>query len=406
MRRRFVSLLTRSGTVTILALMIAAGVAAQQARPRVAPLELPVTLDTAGPQVRVVAVATGLSHPWGLAFLPDGDMLVTERLGQLRRIRHGVLDPQPIAGMPTVHTVLVAGLMDVALHPRFAENGWVYFTYSKAGARGSTTALGRGKLEGMTLTGVRDVFVAEGWAPIEPRLRNGSYGSRIVFAPDGTLFMSVGDRQESVAVKDGRRAQDLADHAGKVVRLRDDGSAPPDNPFVGKAGVLPEIYSYGHRNPEGLAIHPVTGALWENEHGPFGGDELNVILPGRNYGWPLVTYGREYSGDFVQTGHKQAGMEEPLVYWVPSIGVSGITFYTSDRFPTWKGSVFVGGMDSSRRIDRLVFNDKGLPTRRESLLTELKQRIRDVRQGPDGHLYVLTDEDAGALLRIEPVPQQ
>jgi aldose sugar dehydrogenase len=388
--------------VLTLVLLAAGGGSAQQARAPALP-DGPRVFDTAQQRIRVVTVTSGLSHPWGLAFLPDGSMLVTERAGRLRIVRNGVLDPQPIPGVPTVHTVLVAGLMDIALHPRFAENRLVYLTYSKPGERGSTTALARGRFDGTALLDVRDIFVAEAWSPIEPRLRNGSYGSRIAFAPDGTLYMTVGDRQETVVVKDGKRAQDLTDHAGKVLRLRDDGTVPSDNPFVGRPGVRPEIYSYGHRNPEGLAINPATGAVWENEQGPAGGDEVNVILPGRNYGWPIVSYGREYTGEFVQTGHKQAGFEEPLLFWAPmDIAISGMAFYTGDRFPNWKGNVFVGGMASARRLERLVFNEKGLPIRDEALLGELKQRIRDVRQGPDGLLYVLTDEESGALLRIEP----
>jgi glucose/arabinose dehydrogenase len=397
-----IALSTLTGS-TVLSVIVGAAGSPQQRPPAPLP-DGPQILEAGAQRIRVVTVTKGLSHPWGLAFLPDGNILITERAGRLRIVRQGVLDPQPIPGVPTVHTVLVAGLMDIALHPQFAENKLVYLTYSKPGARGSTTALARGRFDGMALTDLHDVFVAEAWAPVEPRLRNGSYGSRIAFAPDSTLYMTVGDRQETVVVKDGKRAQDLTDDAGKVLRLRDDGTVPKDNPFVGRAGVRPEIYSYGHRNPEGLAINPATGVLWENEQGPAGGDELNVILPGRNYGWPIVSYGREYTGEYVLTGHKQAGMEEPLLFWAPTdIGISGMAFYTGDRFPAWKGSVFVGGMASARRLERLVFNAKGLPIRDEALLGELKQRIRDVRQGPDGLLYVLTDEEAGALLRIEPV---
>jgi len=350
---------------------------------------------------RVVALTQGLLHPWSLAFLPDGTMLVTERAGRLRLIRDGALDPRPVSGLPPIHVNGNAGLFDVALHPDFAENRLIYFTYAKAGERGATTALARGRLQGYTLTRVTDVLVAEAWRDGND-LADGRYGSRIAFDADGLLYMTIGERDL------WDRAQDPGSHLGKLLRIRDDGSVPPDNPFVGRRGYLPEIYSLGHRNQQGLAFHPETGALWATEHGPLGGDELNVVLPGRNYGWPLVTYGRDYDGTKIGEGPWRADLEDPLLYWVPSLGASGLAFYTSDRFPAWKGSAFAGGLMFARmrntgRLDRLAFNDAGLPIQRESLLTELHQRIRDVRQGPDGLLYVLTDEEAGALLRIEPV---
>ncbi len=371
---------------------------AQQPTAREFPLGAgPWTYDThePGTRIRVSVLTRGLSHPWSLAFLPDGSMLVTERAGRLRVIRSGVLDPTPVAGVPPVHALWLAGLMDIALHPRFAENRLLYLSYAKPGERNATTALARGRYENGRLTDVKEIFEADAWAP-----GNGSFGSRLAFGRDGMLYMTVGHRAQPA------RAQDLSQHAGTILRLRDDGTVPPDNPFVGRAGARPEIYSYGHRNQQGLAFHPESGALWANEQGPNGGDEINIVQAGRNYGWPVVTYGREYNGAVASERPWREGMEQPYVFWVPQISVSGMAFYTGDRFPTWKGNVFVGGMMTGRitgtgHLERIVFNAQG-ELRRESLLTELKQRIRDVRQGPDGLLYVLTEEEDGALLKIEP----
>jgi glucose/arabinose dehydrogenase len=383
-----------------LALVVALGsicVSAQAPRSSPPPPSLPQTFFSSDVPIRVVPVATGLSHPWSLAFLPDGSMLVTEREGRLRIIRNGVLDPMPIAGTPRVFSRVLAGLLDVALHPRFAENRIVYLSYSKAREDNlSTTALARGVLDGASLKDVKDLFVANSWSK-----SNTNYGGRIAFDRAGLLYLTVGERQEQ------DRAQKPDDHGGKVLRLRDDGSVPPDNPFVGKPGYLPEIYSIGHRSPQGLAMNPATGAIWENEHGPLGGDELNIILPGKNYGWPLVTFGTDYDGKKISDSTWHADLEPPYVYWVPSIAVSGLAFYTGDRFSTWKGNVFVGAMFAGRtrgtgHLQRIVINEAGRPINREPLLTELHQRIRDVRQGPDGLLYALTDEDAGMVLRIEP----
>ena len=326
-------------------------------------------------------------------------MLVTERAGRLRIIRNGVLDPQPIAGVPAVRAAVLGGLLDVAVHPRFAENRWLYLTYTKAGDTNlTTTALARGRFDGRMLSDVKEIFVANNWSKSTT-----NYGGRIAFDTNGFLFLTIGERQEQ------ERAQNGRDHGGKVLRLRDDGSVPPDNPFAGKPEYAPEIYSLGHRSPQGLALHPSTGALWENEHGPLGGDELNVILPGRNYGWPLVTFGTDYDGrPFAGTiGTSRADLEAPFMFWVPSIAISGITFYTGDRFPAWKGNAFVGAMFEGRtrgtgHLQRITFTE-GRPIQREPILGELRQRIRDVRQGPDGFLYVLTDEDNGAVLKIEPV---
>jgi len=360
----------------------------------------PWTIDTAEQhKVRVRVVTKGLAKPWGLAFLPDGSILVTELGGKLRIVRHGVLDPAPVAGAPQATALRLGGLMDVVLHPRFAENGFIYFTYSKGGEKGLiATALARGKWDGTRLVDTRDLFVAMPWW-------NGSGGaaSRIAFDRNGFLYMTTG-----ASVDNMQDAQDPSHHKGKVLRLRDDGTVPPDNPFVGRAGFKPEIYSLGHRNQLGLAVHPTTGAIWANEQGPNGGDEINIILPGRNYGWPGVSLGRDYPGPW-QGKWTDPGVEPPLVFWSPSLALSGMAFYTGDRFPAWRGNVFVGSLrfgeiPGTGHLHRVVFNAMGQEIRREMLLTELHQRIRDVRQGPDGLLYVLTDENPGALLVLEPAP--
>ena len=356
----------------------------------------PFVLDTAEQhKIRVTVVTKGLVHPWSLAFPPDGSMLVTERPGRLRVIRDGVLDPKPISGVPDVRTKGNGGLMDIALHPRFAENHLLYFTYTKPveNDRGAPT-VARGRLEGGALADVRDILVTDAWEG------NGGLSGRIAFGRDGMLYMATGGNVEKVAQEPGSLR-------GKILRVRDDGSAPPDNPFQGRAGYRPEIYTLGHRNSLGLMVHPETGALWNNENGPNGGDEINLILPGRNYGWPLISFGRDYPGPRISEHPTREGMESPIVVWLPSIAVSGMTVYTGDRFPKWKGNVFVGSMrmgeiPGTGHLERIVFNDKTEELRRESLLRELRQRIRDVRQGPDGYLYLLTDEDEGALLRIEP----
>ena len=365
--------------------------------------EGPVVLYSAEqPRIRVVPIATGLSHPWGLAFRRNGDILVTERdAGALRLIRDGVLDPRPIPGVPEVYLgTRLAGLMDIALHPD--DDRLVYLTYSKPmeqdGRRGATIALARGRLDSGALTEVRDVFVSEGFG-------RGVAASRVTFGPDGKVYVTVGGAIRSQTT--GQRAQDPATHVGKVIRVNDDGSVPADNPFVGRPGYLPEIYSFGHRNQLGLAFHPETGLLWATENAPQGGDEANVILPGRNYGWPVASDSREYTGVRVSDTPWLDGFERPEVLWWPSIAPSGLTFYDGDRFPAWRGNLFVGSMTVGRmqrtgHLERIVFNQRGEEMRREWLLAELKQRIRDVRQGPDGFLYVLTEEDDAALLRIEP----
>jgi glucose/arabinose dehydrogenase len=354
-----------------------------------------------------VVVTKGLNRPYGLAFLPNGDMLITERAGRLRIVRKGVVDPNPVAGMPEVLDRSLKGLNDIALHPRFAENRWIYFTYYKP-VQGSTelahATLARARFDGgNALTDVRDVFTAE-------RSVGGPSAARMVFAPDGTLYLGIGipipyrQRDGVATVTD---AQDPASHYGKILRLNDDGTPAAGNPFAGKPGHKPEIFAMGIRNAMGLVVHPETGEIWESENGPQGGDEINILRAGKNYGWPTISYGRSYGGD--RTGDTgpttdqvaAPGLEQPLIFWSPSIALSGMAFYTGDKFPEWKGSIFVGAM-VGEQLQRIVMNQRGLPIRRDSLLTELKQRIRDVRQGPDGLLYVLTDEPNGTLLKIEP----
>ena len=358
----------------------------------------PWVFDTAEQhKIRVNVVTKGLSHPWALAFFPDGDMLVTERPGRLRIVRRGALDPQPISGVPQVRTDGNGGLMDVALHPRFADNQFVYLTYTKPVGNGmGAPALARGRLVGSALTDVRDLLVTEAYEG------NSGLNGRVAFGRDGKVYMSTGGRVGSVA-------QDPTSLRGKILRLNDDGSVPSDNPFAGDAGHRPEIYTFGHRNTLGLMVHPQTGMLWNHENGPNGGDEVNIILPGRNYGWPVVSFGRNYPGARIAEHPTREGMESPLVVWLPAIAVAGLTVYTGDQFPAWRGNAFVGslregGIPGTGHLQRIVFNDRTEELRRESMLRELRQRIREVREGPDGFLYLLTDEDDGALLRIEPVP--
>jgi glucose/arabinose dehydrogenase len=358
----------------------------------------PWVFDTAEQhKVRVSVITKGLANPWSLAFLPDGGMLITERAGRLRILKNGVLDAQPVAGVPLSRMQRLGGLMDVVLHPRFAENKWIYLTYSKPGEKDLiATTVGRGTWNGTSLVDFKDLFVVEPWWDGQ-----GGAASRLAFGQDGMLYVTTG-----ASVTNMKDAQDPSHHKGKVLRLREDGTVPPDNPFVGRTGYKPEIYSLGHRNQLGLAVNPQTGAVWSNENGPNGGDEINVILPGRNYGWPDISLGRSYEGPW-QGRFAKEGIEAPVVYWMPSIAVSGMAFYTGDRFPAWKGNVFVGALRfgeiaQTGHLQRIVFNDKGEEMRREMLLTGLRQRIRDVRQGPDGFLYLLTDENPGALLKLEP----
>jgi glucose/arabinose dehydrogenase len=358
----------------------------------------PVSYSTAeGQDIRVAVLARGLSHPWSLAFLPDGGMLVTERPGRLRIVRGGRLEPEPVAGAPQVRNGFLSGLFDVVLHPGFAENHYVYLSYDKPdGKGGAVLAVARGKWNGKALTDVEDIFVA-------PKGTSGD--SRLLFAPDGMLYVST------YGAEAGDAPQDPMSDTGKVLRLRDDGTVPADNPFVGKQGYRPEIFTLGHRSPQGLAVRPGTNEIWEVEMGPNGGDELNLLHAGANYGWPRVSLGRTYPGPWQSKHFHEDGYEDPVVYWTPSISISGLAFYTGDKLPKWRGDVFVGGMrygevPGTGQLQRILFNEQMQELRREALLLDLHQRIRDVRQGPDGLLYLLTDDAKdGAILRIEPAEE-
>jgi len=373
-----------------------------------APIVWPAPTLGAGPfaiqsaeerHLTVTVIARGLEQPWSMAFLPNGDMLVTERSGNLRLIHAGRLMPGAVQGVPLVRAHALQGLMDVALHPRFAANHWVYLTYHKPiGDADGAVALARGVWSDDRLVDVHEIFDS---AAI------GTEASRVTFGRDGMVYLTV---SAPGAVPQGGRAQDPADYAGKVLRLTEDGAVPPDNPFVHRAGYKPAIFTMGHRNGHALQVNPETGELWETEQGPNGGDELNVLKPGRNYGWPRVSYGHQYFGPLISEHPWKKGFEDPALFWMPSIGVTGMTFYTGARFPHWARNLFVGGLREgevprSGQLQRVVFNEHWQEIRRESLLRELHQRIRDVREGPDGYLYVLTAENNGALLRIEPASQ-
>jgi glucose/arabinose dehydrogenase len=357
----------------------------------------PIVYDTAEHQrIRVAIVTKALAFPWSIAFLPNGDMLVTEREGRLRLIHSGALDPKPIAGGPIARNLGVSGepgavhgYMDLALHPKFAANGLVYLSYTKpVDDKKQTTAIARMRWDGHAIAETKDILVADiGTA-------------RIAFGKDEKLYVTT------VAVG-GNAAQELNNLGGKILRLNDDGSVPKDNPFVGKAGARPEVYTLGHRSSLGLAVHPVTGEMWLNENGPNGGDEINILKPGLNYGWPIVSYGRQYTGPWQNDRAGHAGFEPPIVYWMPSIAVSGMTFYTGDRLPKWKGDVFVTGMrygeiPGTGQLHRILINKNLEELRREPLLVDLRRRYRDVKQGRDGLLYLLTDEADAVMLRIEP----
>ena len=341
---------------------------------------------------RVEPLVGGLEHPWSLAFLPDGRMLVTERPGRLRLITaDGRLQPHPIGGLPAIAASGQGGLLDVVPHPDFARNRWIYFSYVEAGAGGSGTAVARGRLEGDALLATEVLF------RLLPKSRTARhFGSRLVFDRAGHLFVTLGDRG------DRPRAQDLGDHAGSVIRLGDDGRIPSDNPFVSQPGTRPEIFSFGHRNIQGAALHPVTGRLWTHEHGPQGGDEINIPRAGVNHGWPIITYGVNYGiGTQIGEGTTKPGMEQPVYYWVPSIAPSGMAFYDGAAFPGWQGNLFVGSL-KFRQLVRLEIDGERV-VHEERLLEDAVGRIRDVRQGPDGLLYLLSDAADGQLVRLVPV---
>jgi aldose sugar dehydrogenase len=405
------SVIARFAAALLAALPLAAA-AQQQPNLGVAPVKLknePYVFDTAEQHgIKVSIVVRGLAHPFSLAFLPNGDALVTERGASLRLVRNAAsgkgaatLEPTPLAGIPAQQPSRGAGLNEVTLHPKFADNGWVYFTYNKTGEpipdttpprRKAAVALGRAKFDGRALSNVEELFVGN-WS-------ESALGSRLAFGSDGLLYMTTG-----AAFDDS--AQRLDTVYGKVLRLTEDGKPARDNPFAGRAGARAEVFSYGHRDQLGLTVDPASGSVLAAEHGPNGGDEINLILPGRNYGWPKSSYGRNYDGPRMSSLPIEEGIEQPLVLWLPSIAPTGVTFYTGDKLPAWKGNLFVGSarvgeIPRTGALERVVLNGKLEELRRERLLSDLHQRIRDVRQGPDGLLYVLTDEDDGALLRIEP----
>ena len=368
----------------LLAVLLAvAGTASCQDAPQVPP--------SGETKVDVTSVAKGLEHPWSLAFLPDGRMLVTERPGRLRYVSQGGALSEPIAGVPRVYAEGQGGLLDVVLDPAFGQNSTIYLSYAEPGVDGTNgTAVARARLEGQALRDVKVIFRQQ------PKVASKHhFGSRLVFARDGNLFVTTGERNSERA-----KAQDLGTHLGKIIRITTDGGVPKDNPFVGREGARPEIWSYGHRNAQGAALNPDTGQLWEIEHGPRGGDEINLPQAGKNYGWPVITYGREYSGEKVGEGiTAKEGMEQPVHYWVPLIAPSGMVFHDGRNYAAWKGQLFVGALAAAQLV-RLEVEPTGKILHEERYA--IGKRVRDVREGPDGALYLVTDEDAGEVLRVVP----
>lgn len=342
-------------------------------------------------RIKLTVVTGGLENPWALAFLPDGDILVSERPGRLRIIRDGVLLPEPLQGLPQIRATGQGGLLDLLPHPDFATNRLLYFSYSSSFGGGVTTHVARGQLQDGALKNVEVLFRAE--PASSGRVH---FGSRLSFDKEKYLYISVGERGQM------QRAQKLDDHAGKIIRIHDDGRIPEDNPFVGRNDARPEIFSFGHRNPQGMTVHPQTGEIWAHEHGPRGGDEINLIRPGANYGWPVVTLGIDYTGFTIGEGlQHMPGMDDPLHHWTPSIAPSGMAFYTGESFPRWQGDLFVGAL-AHRHLARLKLAGM-VVVEEERLLEDLGKRIRDVRVGPDKNIWLLTDHDPGQLLRLEPV---
>jgi glucose/arabinose dehydrogenase len=405
-------------TAAALALALVPALPAQQAPVGIAAVTLSqpeYVFDTAEQhRLRVTVVVKGLNHPFAVALLPDGDALISERGGALRLLRNAAgapgrptrLEAQPVAGVPAIEAPFrLAGLHDLALHPRFSANQLLYFTFNRSGTPAAAAGgavrpqarlvVMRARFNGTALTDVKEIFAGKS---------STASGSRLTFGADGLLYIAIG-------AAFGDEAQKLDNTVGKVLRITEDGAIPPDNPFARQAGAEPSIYTLGHRDPLGLTVHPVTGVVLNAEHGPNGGDEVNLVRAGRNFGWPRVTFGRDYNGAELAASPVAADVDAPLVVWLPSIAPTGLLVYSGDRFPAWQNNLFVG---SARRgevprtggLERVVWNDKMQDLRRETLLTELHQRIRDVRQGPDGLIYVLTDEDDGALLRLAPAPAQ
>lgn len=379
----------KPSSVSLALILVAAPLAAQSP-----------TMKSMHYDYRVVTVAEGLVNPWSMAFLPNGDLLVTERPGRLRIVRGGRLLEKPVEGTPAVFAQGQGGLLDVVPHPDFATNRLLYLSYAKpVGVDMATTAVARGRFENDRLTNVQDIFVAD------TRGAPGHFGSRLAFDRNGFLFITVGDRMAPpTGDLASHPAQDLSNHNGTINRIHDDGRVPADNPFVNQAGAKPEIYSYGHRNAQALVVHPVTGDVWATEHGPQGGDELNLVRPGMNYGWPVIGFGVNYrSGAAIHAGTHREGMQQPVHVWVPSIAVSGLMVYTGDKFPQWQGSLFAGGM-AGEQLAR--FTVDGQRAELAEVLARRQGRIRDVRQGPDGFIYLAIDHRQGqptAIVRLEPV---
>jgi aldose sugar dehydrogenase len=361
-------------------------------------LKLVAVASTNSTKFKQTTVVEGLERPWSMAWLPDKTMLVTEKVGRLRLIRQGNLLPTPIAGVPKVMSSGQGGLMDVSLHPRFAQNQLIYLTYAHGSQNANRTRLVRAKLAGNTLQDLKVIFEVS-----QEKSDGQHFGSRIAWLPDGTLLLAIGDGGNPPVELTGdlirKQAQNLRSHLGKIVRLKDDGSVPPDNPFVNNNNADPKIWSYGHRNIQGLAYDPTKKRVWVTEHGARGGDELNLSEAGKNYGWPIVTHSQEYFGGEISPERSRAGMVAPKVVWTPAIAPSGLAIYTGDRFPAWQGDLFAGGL-VGKGIRRIDLNDSGNVQSQEEI--PIGQRVRDVRQGPDGLLYVLTDESNGRLLRLEP----
>ena len=400
MTTRYLRRIGAAGVVTVAATaLLSTGALLAQPRPRTDGLRFPLPTEprvheTFRHKIRVSVVARGIERPWSLLPLPDGDFLVSVRpTGQVLAIRKGALDSRPLTGLPAMHTSRTTGMLDMAMHPKFAENRWIYFTYHKP-LEGDTytLALARGRYDGGGFSDVNDLYVGNA-------IRTG--GSHLTFAKDGLIYLTVGGAAPS------KDAQALNTIFGKTLRLKDDGTVPGDNPFVGRDGARPEIFTMGHRDHFGIAPHPVTGQIFHLELGPIGGDKINILTPGGNYGWPTNGYGRENDGSPMPPIRED--MAPAWITWNPGITPSGLIFYTGDRFPEWKGNIIVGSVQRGRipgtgGIERIVFNDKLWELQRETMLQDLHQRVRDVRQGPDGLIYVLTEEDDGAVIKIEPAP--